>query len=160
MRLYTQEEITLLKERYHSTGAAELARMMGRTTDAICQKAETMGLHKSTSYLKELYKKKVELMRSDNVNRKRKESLKKTYKAERRRILFGLPQKTKRKMVRMTRAKNGARTRMRKVGYVVTDDHNRIFYTPELTRHPKMEKNAEKNGIKIVPLREDEAANG
>ena len=160
MRLYTQEEITLLKERYHSTSAAELARMMGRTTDAIHRKAETMGLHKDASYLKDLYMKKVELMRSDNANRKRKESLIKTYKAERRRILFGLPQKTNMKVGRVPAKKSSARVRMKRVGYIVGDDHNRIFYTPELTRHPRMERNAEKNGIKILPLREDEAANG
>ena len=159
-RPFTQEDITFLKERYATTGNVELAHMMGRSKESVRQKGRRLGLYKDHSFLDALQKEKLALINSPQSIRKRAETQRGIIKAERRRILFGLPQKAKRKVARMTRAKNGARTRMRKAGYIVTDDHNRIFYDFGTRRSPKMGRNAEKNGIRTLPLREDEAVNG
>ena len=159
-RPFTEEDIALLKERYATTGNVELARIMGRSKESIQQKGRRLGLYKAPSFLDALQKEKLILINSPQSIQKRAETQRGIIIAERRRILFGLPQKTKIKVVRMTTAKNGARTRMRKAGYIVTDDHSRIFYDFGTRRSPKMERNAEKNGIRILPIEHYDAANG
>lgn len=78
--------------------------------------------------------------RDDERRRKAGETRKKTVKAERRRLLFGLPQKTKLNVVRQSRAKVCSRYLMRKYGYI-EDEVNHIFYRPkDVPPRPRAEK--------------------
>lgn len=84
---------------------------------------------------------KIGAERDDERRRKAGESRKKTVMAERRRVMFGLPQRTKLNVVRQTRSKVCLRYRMRKLGYI-EDEENRVFYRPkDVTPRPRAEKN-------------------
>lgn len=70
--------------------------------------------------------------------------------AERRRILFGLPQKTKRKFVAEPTQRSEARRRLRKHLYQIEPGSREAYITEHTLRHEGMEKTAEKYGIKII----------
>lgn len=75
-------------------------------------------------------------------NRKAGETRKKTIRAERRRLIFGLPQRTKLNVAiePQSTAKISLRLRMRKHGYI-EDKANHIFYRPkDVPPRPRAEK--------------------
>lgn len=86
---------------------------------------------------------------------KRNESIRK----DRIRIHFGLPQKLKMKLhylgySAVHRKKSIHRHLFRKHGYIVEYGDDTCYYTSETKRHPKMEKNAKKWGLKVEPWKE------
>lgn len=86
---------------------------------------------------------------------KRSESIRK----DRIRIHFGLPQKTKMHLTydgssAIHRNKSIHRSLFRKYGYIVEYGDNTVYYTSETVRHPKMEQNAPKYGLKVEPWEE------
>lgn len=85
---------------------------------------------------------------------KAEESFRKRIASERRRILFGLDQKTKLRIGAQTHAKTNYRYNMKKKGYLVTLEYNVFYYPNENMRCPKAEMNASRHGIKIRPLSE------
>lgn len=82
-----------------------------------------------------------------NLSRKRLEMIKK----ERRRVLYGLPQKTRLKVV-CNHSKNQLRSNLRRNGYIVGEDGHTFYYTEDFQRHPQREENGRKFGFKFMPL--------
>jgi hypothetical protein len=82
------------------------------------------------------------------------DSRKKLYKDEKRRVLFGLEQKSSIKVVRASRAKVCCRFNLRKLGYIVGRGGNVAYWNDETLRNEKREMNARKHGIRIVPFSE------
>lgn len=77
----------------------------------------------------------------------------KTVLAEKRRVLFGLPQKTKLKVVPSPRIKISYRHLMRKRGYVVLRGSSEVYYTESTKRSITTEINAfQKCRIHVKPL--------
>ena len=62
-----------------------------------------------------------------------------TIKSERRRILFGLPQRTNLKLTRQPRAKVLFRYYLRKCGYIIDDDKRIAYYTSTTKRGARIE---------------------
>jgi hypothetical protein len=77
--------------------------------------------------------------KEEQRQRKMRESRNKTIKTERARILFGLEQKTKLKLVAMDRKKVLFRYYVRRQGYLVDDDARVIYYTNTTKRGKRIE---------------------
>lgn len=82
-------------------------------------------------------------------SRIRKELIKK----ERRHILFGLPQRTKIKVV-SNRKRLNLKSKLRSFGYVEHPSANIFFYHENMKRHPIREQNGEILGLKFYHLSE------
>jgi len=81
------------------------------------------------------------------------EARRKTVLAEKRRVLFGLPQKTKLKVVPAPRVKCSYRYLMRKRGYVVLRGSSEVYYTENTNRSETTEIRAfQKCRIHVKPL--------
>jgi hypothetical protein len=70
------------------------------------------------------------------------ESRRQTIRSEKRRVLFGLPQKTKLKVVAAPRAKNAYRHLLKKRGYIVSRASKEIYYADTTLRNEKAEQKA------------------
>lgn len=70
------------------------------------------------------------------------ESRAKTFASERRRVLFGLPQRTKLKVVATHRNKAAYRYTLKKRGYIVSHAARTIFYDDNTNRSPVVERTA------------------
>ena len=83
------------------------------------------------------------------------EARRNTVKAEKRRVLFGLPQKTKLKVIPAPRVKTSYRHLMRKRGYVVDRGSSDVYYTDKTNRSETTELRAfEKCRIGVKPFTE------
>ena len=86
--------------------------------------------------------------------RKIQESRNKTIKSERRRLVFGMEQRTKMKLHiggfdERQRKKTSHRYLFKKHGYIVERGSSVIFYDEQTKRSPQMEANAPLYGLKI-----------
>lgn len=84
-----------------------------------------------------------------DIYRKIGESRRKTVKAEQRRVLFGLDQKTKLRVVQCGRDKVSLRSNLRKHGYIIGRASNDAVITAGTRRSEKMERRAETMGIRF-----------
>lgn len=111
--------------------------------------AKRTGLKKNTVTViaKELGLRRTLEKRKANISRARKE----LYKAERRRINWGLEQKTCLKVVN-NRQRQNLRGKLRQCGYIVVKGDNVIYFTDDLVRRPVREANGERLGLKFMPL--------
>lgn len=82
------------------------------------------------------------------------ESRKKLYKDEKRRVLFGLEQKTKVKVVRASHAKVCCRSDLRKSGYIIPKGSNVAYWNSETLRNEERENGAARYGITFEPAPE------
>ena len=90
----------------------------------------------------------------DMIHAKRRETIRK----DRIRLHFGLPQKTRMKLCyngygHAERKKSMHRHLFRKHGYIVERGSNTVYYDEETVRHPLMEANAAKYGLKVNPIK-------
>lgn len=84
-------------------------------------------------------RKKLSPKREAERVRKSVESRKETFKLERARVTFGLPQETKLKVKRQPTAKIKLRYYLKKCGYIVDDDARIVYYTNDTKRGKKIE---------------------
>ena len=72
-----------------------------------------------------------------------------TFKREKMRVRWGLPQKTKMRVTRSTPQKRTLRSNLRKRGYMIEHASNEAYITDETNRSELMEQRAEKLGIRF-----------
>lgn len=77
------------------------------------------------------------------------ETRRETIRKERRRILFGLPQRTKLKLTRCSRSTTMARTLLRKAGYIVARGDYKAYVTQATRRSLSLERYATRHHIEI-----------
>lgn len=77
--------------------------------------------------------------------------LHRSYESERRRVMFGLEQRTNWKVV-CNRKKIRLRHKLKSHGYIVDKGDSNVYYTDDTRRHPIRERNGEKLGFKFMPL--------
>ena len=80
------------------------------------------------------------------------EQRKKTFKAEKRRVLFGLEQKTGLRVVQAPKAKIRLRNGLRKKGYEIARASNEAFITAATHRSEVMEHRAISMGISFTSI--------
>lgn len=88
----------------------------------------------------------------DAMHRHIGEQRKKTIKAEKRRVLFGLEQKTKLRVVQVPKEKICLRNGLRKKGYEIARASNEAFITAATHRSEVMEARAMSMGISFTSI--------
>ncbi|WP_192914208.1 MarR family transcriptional regulator [Bacteroides uniformis] len=78
-------------------------------------------------------------------------------KRERRRIVFGLEPVTGIRVI-SNRAKVRVRSNMKSNGYIISEEHNVIYYTGTTERRECLESRGIRLGLHILPLPEDSSA--
>ena len=88
----------------------------------------------------------------DAMHRHIGEQRKKTFRAEKRRVLFGLEQKTKLRVVQVPKEKICLRNGLRKKGYEIARASNKAFITAATHRSEVMERRAMTMGINFTSI--------
>lgn len=88
----------------------------------------------------------------DAMHRRIGEQRKNIFKAEKRRVLFGLEQKTKLRVVQVSRKKICLRNGLRKKGYEIARASNEAFITVATHRTEVMERRARLMGISFTSI--------
>ena len=111
--------------------------------------AERTGLHRETIRIiaRELGLERTQKQLREIRSRRRKELIQK----ERRRIIFGLDQKTNVKVV-SNHQKIRLRGSLKRLGYILGTDGHTFYYYPGLRRHPIKESNGRALGFTFLPL--------
>ena len=78
-------------------------------------------------------------------------------KRERRRIVFGLEPVTGIRVI-SNRAKVRVRSNMKSNGYIISEEHNVIYYTGTTERRERLESRGIRLGLHILPLPQDSSA--
>lgn len=137
------------KNRFGRNQDARAFVEMEHTNLSYEEMAERTGLCKDTIYLiaRELgLSRTPEQMRAIR-SRRRKE----LFQKERRRVIFGLEQRTNIK-VGCNMRKIRLRGNLKRHGYIVDDDGTTFYYNASLRRHPIREEHGRKLGFKFMPL--------
>lgn len=111
--------------------------------------AERTGLHRETIRIiaRELGLERTKKQLREIRSRRRKELIQK----ERRRIIFGLDQKTNIKVV-SNHQKIRLRGSLKRLGYIIGTDGHTFYYYPGLRRHPIKESNGRALEFTFLPL--------
>jgi hypothetical protein len=176
-RIFTEEEIQYLKENYATTKNRVLQERLGIGRTLLCYTAKLYGLKKIPDFQSKFVKATKRYNDGRRNNRpspqaiknsqaaiarlrenkeshaqwcnKISESQKALIKAEKRRVMFGLEQKTERKVVRAPGFKYELRYRLRKCGYIIDRGSSVAYYNENTNRHAGKEQSAKRLGIKI-----------
>ena len=120
---------------YPNLAYQEMAERTGLNKHTITRIARELGLERTEEQLRDIR------------SRRRKELIQK----ERRRIIFGLDQRTNIKVV-SNNQKIRLRGSLKRLGYILGTDSHTFFYYPGLTRHPVKEANGKELGFTFLPL--------
>lgn len=120
---------------YDNLTIKEMAKRTGFHKDTIGNIARSLGLRRTRPKWNE------------NIRKARVE----TIKSERRRVVFGLEQRTRLKVVSNPQ-KHYLRQKMRQFGYIAAKGSNTVYYTDDTDRRPIRERNGERLGFKFKPL--------
>ena len=120
---------------YPNLSYQEMAERTGLHRETIRIIARELGLMRTPEQLREIR------------SRRRKELIQK----ERRRIIFGLDQKTNIKVV-SNHQKIRLRGSLKRLGYIIGTDGHTFYYYPGLRRHPIKESNGRALGFTFLPL--------
>ena len=120
---------------YPNLAYQEMAERTGLNKHTITRIARELGLERTEEQLRTIR------------SRRRKELIQK----ERRRIIFGLDQRTNIKVV-SNNQKIRLRGSLKRLGYIPATDGHTFFYYPGLRRHPVKEANGKTLGFTFLPL--------
>ena len=120
---------------YPNLSYQEMAERTGLHRETIRIIARELGLERTPEQLRKIR------------SRRRKELIQK----ERRRIIFGLDQKTNIKVV-SNHQKIRLRSSLKRLGYIIGTDGHTFYYYPGLRRHPIKESNGRALGFTFLPL--------
>lgn len=120
---------------YPNLSYQEMAERTGLHRETIRIIARELGLERTPEQLRKIR------------SRRRKELIQK----ERRRIIFGLDQKTNIKVV-SNHQKIRLRSSLKRLGYILGTDGHTFYYYPGLRRHPIKESNGRALGFTFLPL--------
>ena len=120
---------------YPNLSYQEMAERTGLHRETIRIIARELGLERTPEQLRKIR------------SRRRKELIQK----ERRRIIFGLDQKTNIKVV-SNHQKIRLRGSLKRLGYIIGTDGHTFYYYPGLRRHPVKESNGRVLGFSFLPL--------
>lgn len=124
-----------IKMEYDNLSFGEMAKRTGFHVDTIGKIARSLGLRRTRPQWNE------------NIRKARVA----TIQSERRRVIFGLEQRTKLKVVSNPQ-KHYLRQKMRQFGYIADIGSNTLYYTDGTDRRPIRERNGERLGFKFKPL--------
>lgn len=146
--------IQYVREHYADMTVSQLKSETGLSASGITEIAKRYNLEKSEEFIKNFgykvfggrnvtWEKDVQKRKGISATRKI------ICQQERRRVLFGLPQKTNIKVVRAPRGKYEFRSSLRKHGYIVGRGSDTAAFNETTKRSRTMERRASKYGITI-----------
>lgn len=124
--------------------AIEKANLSNRLNGTYPPKGFVIPNREKTQYKLGVPRKKLSPKREAERQRKCVESRKATFKLEKARAAFGLPQKTKLKVKCQPKAKIDFRYYLKKRGYIVDDVAHIAYYTAETQRGAKLESSRQR----------------
>lgn len=130
-----------IRSRFHECSFSEMARELGITRMSVGRIAAAIGLKRTGEEKHQI------------SSRIRKQMVKR----ERRRIVFGLEPVTGIRVI-SNRAKVRVRSIMKSNGYIISEEHNVIYYTGSTERRERLESRGIRLGLHILPLPEDSSA--
>lgn len=143
-----------IRELYPNRRNKDIAEELQMPEYTIYDLTAKMGVRKSPAFRQELGRKGAKnLHKNKEVEqlsaRRRMETLEK----DRRRWLWGYPQKTRIHFSTQTPQKRDYRKRMRRIGYIEIDGHkNRLYYDDNTQRGRIAEEHAARHNIKIYNI--------
>lgn len=169
-----------LKENYPNTTNAEIMARYGISKHVLERLKKELGLKKSEEFMRASRAKGFATMkeigwppkgyaipnrekawatladrtknRGDEWKGKISRTMAKQWKDEKRRVLFGLEQKTNRKVTKAPKFKCELRSRMRRLGYIIPRGGNIAYWDVNTKRSQSKERTARKYGIRIEPM--------
>lgn len=169
-----------LKENYANTTNSEIMERLGIKKGVLARLKKELRLKKSEEFLKRSRSKGLATLkemgwppkgyiipnrekawasladrtknRGEEWKNKISESVRKQFAAEKRRVLFGLEQKTNRKVIKAPKFKCELRSRMRNIGYIIPRASNIAYWNEATKRSESKEITAAKYGIRIEPM--------
>lgn len=144
--LWKTKEFVSEMQRNAAQEAGRILRLRGgnRGTKNIFKYGVKYRFKKGENNYDRMPKEKVEAMYKRGGETRRK-----LYEDERRRVKWGLEQKTKLRVVRCTSQKISLRYNLRKLGYEIERASNEALITDETRRSERMEARAESMGIRF-----------
>ena len=179
----TDEERVWMEEQFAHTKNEEVACRLGVSLRTAVRLAREMGLEKNAEFVRAMQANavkhavratrgqgnagKANLLNKDRlsaealskINQMSAETRKRTVMAERRRVAFGLEQKTALRVVKAPKAKICLRNRLRKRGYVVPRASSDATITTDTRRSATLEQRAAKMGIRFYLTEGSEVTN-
>lgn len=147
-RYLTKEEKAYIREHFPNKSNKELASEMGLSVSCINYQAHHMGLRKSRAHSRKMHHLSGMacaavgggITLTPEMIRRRSESWKKRYLADRARLTFGLEQKTKIRVRLEPRAKVCQRKYLLNRGYIIDDRALVAYYTEDTKRATRLEE--------------------
>ena len=161
----TEEQIQYIRTHFSDNTNQDIADTLGISRSSVSRIQKRLHLKKSDAHNHNMGVKagKASAIARDNkplgltpeVIERRVESYRKTFREERARWVFGLPQRTKMKVRQQPRKKCHQRAYLKHLVYILDEANNIAFYTDETTRAVKMEKYTKKKSYyKFMPYAE------
>ena len=148
-RPLTEEQVRYVRAHFHEMRNQDLADAIGASKSAVSRVQHMYGLRKSKEHDHMMASKagKVSASRREGagiemtpeVIAKRTASYKRTFREEKIRYKWGLPQLTKMRVKTQPRKKTRQRSYLKSLGYILDEDNNIAYYTPKTTRAVRME---------------------
>lgn len=145
----TDEQIIYVRKHFKDTKNQDIADALGISKSAVSRVQKKYGLSKSKehSHLMSVKAGKASfdarggrpLNLTPEVIAKRVETYRNTLRLERARRTFGLPQRTKIKVVRQPKQKCSQRAYLKKRGYILDEPNCVAYYTVDTKRATRME---------------------
>ena len=129
------ERADYIRNHFQECSFSEIGKALGITRMSVGRIAATIGLKRSSEE-KHLISSRI---RTQMVKR------------ERRRIVFGLEPVTGIRVI-SNRAKVRVRSNMKSNGYIISEEHNVIYYTGTTERRERLESRGIRLGLHILPL--------
>ena len=148
-RPLTEEQINYIRENFKDCTNQEIADALGISKSAVSRVQKRYGLYKSPAHNHRISVKAGKASAkarnyqtfglTPEVISRRVESYKRTFREERARATFGLPQRTKIKVKVQPRKKCHQRAYLKHLGYILDEANNIAYYTESTTRATRME---------------------
>jgi hypothetical protein len=135
------ERADYIRNHFQECSFSEIGKALGITRMSVGRIAAALGLKRSSEE-KHLISSRI---RTQMVKR------------ERRRIVFGLEPVTGIRVI-SNRAKVRVRSNMKSNGYIISEEHNVIYYTGTTERRERLESRGIRLGLHILPLPQDSSA--
>lgn len=132
------ERAEYIKSHFHEKSFSEMGRELGISKMSVGRIAAKLGLRRT----KEQVCKVSSRVRSEMIRR------------ERRHVIFGLDPVTRIKVV-SNRARVRLRSRLKGIGYIVSEERNILYYTVSLVRKQHLENRGTKLGLRFLPFPQD-----
>lgn len=161
----TEEQVLFIRKHFRNTTNQDIADAIGVSRSAVSCVQKRYGLTKSCehNHLMGVKAGKASsaarggkaLGITPEIIGKRVESYRQTFREERARWVFGLPQRTKIRVRKQPRKKCHQRAYLKHLGYILDETNNIAYYTPDTTRAVRMEKYTNKKSYyKFKPYAE------